>query len=77
MKNLIKYRVPILFGSALVLFVCGLMLMENIMTSLNEGLNEPVTTIVSTDEKEEKPVNTKETAEAGRFLSSRPAWSTE
>lgn len=63
MKNLIKYRVPILFGSALVLFVCGLMLMENIMTSLNEGLNEPVTTIVSTDEKEEKTVNTKETNE--------------
>lgn len=44
MKKLIKYRVPILFGSALVLFVCGLMLMENIMTQLNTGLDEPVAT---------------------------------
>lgn|GEM_PF-254570 len=43
-NNLIKYRVPILFGSALVLFVCGLMIMENIMTSINQGIDEPVAT---------------------------------
>ena len=43
-NNLIKYRVPVLFGSALVLFVCGLMIMENIMTSINQGMDEPVAT---------------------------------
>lgn len=45
-NNLIKYRVPILFGSALVLFVCGLMLMENMMNRINEGMDDPVATVV-------------------------------
>lgn len=62
MKNLIKYRVPILFGSALVLFVCGLMLMENIMTSLNDG-NDKNSTPVSTNVEKDTPVTTDEVKE--------------
>lgn len=46
MKNyLIKYRVPVLFGSALVLFVMGLVLMENIMTKINDSAASPVATV--------------------------------
>lgn len=44
MKKLIKYRVPMLFSGALVLFVCGLLLMENMITQLNQKTDEPVST---------------------------------
>lgn len=47
MKNsLFKFRVPILFGSALVIFMCGLLIMENMMKDINQESDQPASSVV-------------------------------
>ena len=47
MKRIIyQYRMPILFGFSLVLFLSGLSIIENIISNVNQEMQEPTPTVV-------------------------------
>lgn len=64
MKRIIyQYRMPILFGFSLVLFLSGLSIIENIISNVNQEMQEPTPTVVqeevtSTNAKEESITTT-------------------
>lgn len=64
-KNLIKYRIPVIFSLALVLFMGGLLLAENMMRNINEENNTPAATspIVKKEEEQTLPTGVENTAE--------------
>lgn len=63
-KNLIKYRIPVFFSLALVLFMGGLLLAENMMRNINEENNTPTaTTPIVKEEQNVLPSGAENTAE--------------
>lgn len=75
-NNLVKYRVPIFFGSALVLFVLGLMLMENVMTNIQDEMSSPVATTPNHTEPNNLPTGARDVMEEALVLPVRENVST-